>query len=228
MKNFRTIAFVIFAGSFTLTFLPLTAQSLTLQMLGPSEIVGTAAVIDVREGTNIDFAGLGVDGNDFVCFEMPLVEAATDIILGSGVDCLRFDPPGLIFGGNPALADGVTVTEGTMTVTVFSFFVLPGGTLVNFGTTTIQPFVAGFGDGFIAGDSGNPQVTHLTGSIPNGASSIAAGTRRFSRVSGHGRVSGAVSVLPIDVAAGIGPSFDCLWELTLDPPEGRQAGRGRP
>ena len=130
------------------------------------------------------------------------------------MDCLRWDAPGFIFPDGPAMV-GDNVTASTMTVTVFSFFVMQGGTLVNFGTTTIQPFVATFGDGFVGGSPANPQTTHMTGSIPGGNNSFVAGTGRFAGASGHARVSGAVSVLPIDVGAGMGPSFDCLWRVTF-------------
>lgn len=204
---FVSVAFCCFAAATSY------AQTLTVQFLGPSQIVGTAADVDLREGTNISFGALGVDGTDFICFEVPMVDTSTDVGIGSGVDCLRFDD-----------ANGMNVTENTLTVAVFTFFIFPGGTVVHFGATTIQPFVSGFGDGFIGGNPDNHQVTHLTGAIPSGADSIMAVTGRFSRRSGHARVSGAVSVTPLDPENNIGPSFDCLWEVTLDP----SRGQGKP
>ena len=50
-----------------------------VQMLGTSKIVGDVAVIDDREGTDIDFKALGVEGHtgDFICFEMPLLDMAS-------------------------------------------------------------------------------------------------------------------------------------------------------
>lgn len=186
-------------------------QTLVLQFLGASSIVGNAAEVDAQEGTNIDFAALGVDGADFICFEMDLVDMATDFSMGRGIDCLRFDSPG---AGTEEV-----VTASTMTVTVFSFFILERGatqgTLVNFGLTSLQPFVAGFGDGFIGGDPNNDQVTHMSGSIPTGAPSIVAATGAFEGVSGTARVSGAVSTTPLD-GVSVGPSFDCMWEVTLN------------
>lgn len=215
----KSIVLLAALGLGALAAAPAKADTLVVQMLGASDIVGDAGEIDAREGTGIDFDGLGVTAADFLCFEMPLVDAATNNPLGTGVDCLRWDEPGLIFGGADALTEEDNVTDGTMTVTVFSFFNMHGGTIVNFGKTTIQPFVSGFGDGFPGGDDRNTQVTHMTGSIPTplpDGHSIVAATGVFSGVWGNARVSGAVSVLSIDPDNLKGPTFDCLWEINLD------------
>ncbi|MGK0170173.1 MAG: hypothetical protein ACI9W2_001897 [Gammaproteobacteria bacterium] len=211
--NHKFVA-IVAVGLSALCVQPAQAMDRVVQMLGVSEIVGNVGDIDIREGTGIDFAALHVDPTTFTCFEMPLVDAATNDQIGTGVDCLRWDDPGLIFGGDPAMTDGITVTDNTMTVSVISFFVMRGGTLVNFGTTSIQPFVAGFGDG--NNPQNNAQVTHLTGSIPTGDTSLIAGTGKFSRKSGFARVSGAVSTSTINLGTLTGPTFDCLWEITLD------------
>ena len=219
MNRFRLLSIALAAGVLALASMPASAQDkvMAVQMLGQSTIVGTATTIDAREGTNVPFATLGVNGDDFVCFEMPLVAVSTNIVLGTGVDCLRWDAPGFIFPDGPATV-GDNVTSNTMTVTVFSFFVMRGGTLVNFGTTSIQPFVTTFGDGFIGGNPANPQATHMTGAIPNGIDSFVAGTGRFTRASGHARVSGAVSVNPIDVGASMGLYWSTDSERLINAP----------
>jgi hypothetical protein len=89
-------------------------------------------------------------------------------------------------------------------VTAYSFFVTPGGTLVNRGKTSLRALIPGFGDG------GSPQRTHATGSIPSpGDSSLVAGTRRFGKAEGQARVSGAVNPTLAT------PFFDCLWKIEL-------------
>jgi hypothetical protein len=178
------------------------AETWVVQMLGSSEVVGTLADIDAREGTNIDLPGDA--GTNFTCFEVPLLDPNTGIQIGSGVDCLRFD-------------DGTAPPEDEIRLTAYSFFVTPGGTLVNSGTTSVRAFVDGFGNG------GAPfPRSHLTGSVPDSnAQTFVGGTRRFDRTRGRARVSGAV-----DLVTGPTPFFDCLWVIELDASiRSRPAGR---
>jgi len=168
-----------------------SAETWVIQMLGQSEAVGTAFDIDEREGTGIDFKAWGDSPGDFACFEMPLLSPTTQVQVGTGVDCLRFDD--------------VAFFPDQIGVTAYSFFVTPGGTLVNRGATSLRALIPGFGDG------GAPQRTHATGSIPNpAAQTFVAGTRRFVRKQGRARVSGAVN--PTFAT----PFFDCMWVIELD------------
>jgi hypothetical protein len=168
-----------------------SAQTFVVQMLGQSVSVGDAAAMDAREGTNINFQKWQDDPADFACFEIPLIDMSSGVQLGTGVDCLRFD-------------DTMFMPD-QIGVTAYSFFVTPGGTLVNRGMTSLRALIPGFGDG------GLPQRTHATGSIPNpSAQTLVAGTRRFHKAKGRARVSGAVN-------PGLAtPFFDCLWKIELD------------
>ena len=169
-----------------------TAETLVVQMLGQSEFIGDAAAVDAREGTNINFTRWQDDPAEFGCFEMPLIDMRSGVQLGTGVDCLRFDD--------------TAYAPDQIGVTAFSFFVTPGGTLVNRGKTSIRALIPGFGDG------GSPQRTHATGSIPSPTGkSLVAGTGLFDKAKGRGRVSGAVSPFLAET-----PFFDCLWRIELD------------
>lgn len=192
-----------------------------VQFLGPSEFVGN--VQDVKEAENLDGLNLSeVSVEEFFCWEMDMVDPRTKKVIGRGIDCLDFQDPGAdVPGSTPGDNNDASgnVTVNTATVDVFTFFIFKrGGTIVNRGTTTIQPFVPGFGD-FGFGDRFAPTtisplpVTHLTGSIPNpGDNSFVLTTGKFSHASGNARVSGAVSLA--DTKTG-NPVFDCLWEINL-------------
>jgi len=177
---------------------PVLAEGVVVQMLGLSSFEGDLGSVNSTYGTNLDPAVTGNFG-DYACFEMPLLNTTSNKQIGFGIDCLRFE-------------DGTAPIVGAeFHVTAVSFFVLPGGVLVNMGTTTIQPFVPGFGD---AGGT----LTHVTGSVPTPGTTntFIAGTGRFQNRIGTARVSGAVDVT--GVAAGTStPSFDCLWKIDLLP-----------
>lgn len=154
---------------------------------------------------------------------MPMVNPATKKVIGRSIDCLDFQPPSADVPNGTAGTAGLFVTPNTATVDVFTFFIMPEGAIVNRGTTTIQPFVpgfgnAGFGERFPGTNPADLPVTHLTGSIPNPAiNSIVLGTGAFAHQGGNARVSGAVSLAD---ASG-NPVFDCLWELNLSPHMGQ-------
>lgn len=192
-----------------------------VQFLGASEFAGS--VQNVKDDENLDGLDLtGVSVDEFFCWKMDMVDPRTKKVIGKGIDCLDFQTPGADvpgnIPGNEMDASG-KVTAATATVDVFTVFIFDdGGTIVNRGTTTIQPFVPGFGDAgfgnrFVPDTIPNLPVTHLTGSIPNpGDDSFVLTTGDFSHVSGNARVSGAVSLA--DTKSG-NPVFDCLWELNL-------------
>ena len=73
---------------------------------------------------------------DFFCEKMPLLDPATKLRVGSGIDCLYLIPGGVV---------------------AVSFFVLPGGSLVNAGLTSLGAFTLGIGDNpVIPGDPSSP------------------------------------------------------------------------
>jgi hypothetical protein len=167
------------------------ADTLVAQMLGQSEAVGSAYDVDAREGTDINFARWQDDPTDFACFEMPLIDPSSGTQIGTGVDCLRFDDTAFF--------------PDQIGVTAYSFFVTPGGTLVNRGKTSLRALIPDFGDG------GAPQRTHATGSIPSPSDkTLVAGTGLFDKAKGRARVSGAVNP---SLAT---PFFDCLWKIEVD------------
>jgi hypothetical protein len=142
-------------------------------------------------------------GDEFACFELPILDLASGNPVGIGVDCLN------IFDGDDS---GAKIEAKT-------FFFLPRGTLVNHGCTSVRPFWEG------VGDSG---VTHMTGSIgpselggdnpplagtpcenAGGVVYATKGMKKF--LDGAARLSGAVNLSN----AGSGEiSFSCLFVLS--------------
>ena len=182
---------------------PAKADRILLQMLGEATNIGTLDDANDVAGTSVTEAEveaaideiLPADPDAFLgCNQMPLLNPATKVVLGSGIDCLWAIPGG---------------------VAAVSFFVLPGGSMVNAGLTSLGMFTAGVGDnGVVPGDANSPPPILMTGSIPNLTNdSIIAATGDFDGMVGTGRVSGAV--------ANDGNFwFNCLWELNLQPNPG--------
>jgi hypothetical protein len=129
--------------------------------------------------------------DEFACFEVDLVDPASGISIGEGVDCLSPEDKG----------DGVAVEA-------YSFFMLSGGAFVSHGMTSVRPFYAGVGDA----DGG---YTHISGAVPTD-DNILAGTGQFTD-SGSVRVSGAVNMSQF--GSGI-ITFDCLWLINVDMSDG--------
>ena len=182
---------------------PAKADRILLQFLGEAPDIGGLQDANDVAGTAVTEADveqaigemLPEDSMDFLgCHELPLLDPATKVVLGTGIDCLW------------------DITGGVVAV---SFFVLPGGSLVNAGLTSLGNFTASVGDNpVVPGDSNSPPPILITGSIPNLTNdSIIAATGDFAGLVGTGRVSGAV--------ANDGNFwFNCLWELNLQPNPG--------
>ncbi len=101
-----------------------------------------------------------------LCYEAELVNAHTDVVIGTGIDCLE---------DIAQVGDAFAINRTT-------FLSFPQGELVANGPTTVAPFVtaaAGF--------------THVVGEIPE-ANSIIDGTGRFAGRTGTVRLSGAVGL----------------------------------
>jgi hypothetical protein len=165
------------------------AKDLALKFLGTP----TANVLsDAAQDAIDDFVddGLAFNQGDFLCFEAPLIDLSTGREVGVGVDCLNpapvdlSDSANLLSTGLPNdLAFGLQIAATT-------FFLLPGGNLVNQGMTSVQPFFPATGNAL-------GSVTHMTGSIPSGQlpGGVQAGTRKFaSWVGARVRLSGAVNL----------------------------------
>ncbi len=167
--------------------------------------LGTAGVIsqsiaEAMQDSNIDVTG-------FDCFQLPVLDPASEKKRGIGVDCLR-----------PISVTGDAKGEG-LQMEAITFFFLKGGIIVNHGCTSIRPFFEGVGD---AG------VTHMTGSIgasefgtPISANSpevctnqgIIFGTGQYRDMKGEARLSGAVN---LSNASNGQIRFSCLFVLRLN------------
>ena len=180
------------------------AKDLALKFLGTP----TANDLSVAAQDAIDdfvANGLVFNQGDFACFEAPLYDLSTGRRVGVGVDCLAptpidlSDSQNLLDTGVPAgLAFGLQIEA-------FTFFLLPGGNLVNHGMTSAQPFFPTVGDAL-------GSVTHMTGSIPSGMlpGGVEAATGRLRTWIGtQVRLSGAVNLsLPDDRIF-----FSCLFVI---------------
>ena len=160
--------------------------TLVLQMLGEGTQVGTLADVSKRTGVDLSKKDLGFALTDFACHEMPLIDPATKMQLGKGIDCLA----GITPDGN-----------GGMTLTGVSIFMLPGGIIMSRGETSLPAFIKGVG-------SGDGYRTHITGGIPM-TDNVIATTGDFAGMGGRARLSGMIR------AGGEKMVFDCLFVLDL-------------
>lgn len=160
--------------------------SLVLQMLGEGTQVGSLADVAKRVGVDLSGKNLGFKLTEFECHEMQLIDPATKMKLGTGIDCLA----GITPDGN-----------GGMTLTAVSVFNLPGGVIMSTGKASLPAFINGVG-------SGDGQRTHVTGGIPM-TDNIIATTGDFANMTGRNRVSGMIR------AGGAKMVFDCLFVIDL-------------
>ena len=184
---------------------PSYADSIALRFLGTGEIIDleTAleiANVDLDNDTNLtdaEISDLETELDDLGgCWPVPMVEPASEIPLGTGIDCLvPFDVS--------ADSNG----EG-ISLRALSFFVFNNGTIVTLGLTSVRPFR----DGGI-GDAGG-DMTHITGSIPSDDSGVIGGTGAYAGKIGKARVSGAVFLGDFPGVL----TFDCLWLVGQDMP----------
>lgn len=162
---------------------PLT---LVLHLYGPGERVGPldrlAAQLGLPLGEEIGGAALA----DYECHRVELVELATGKSLGESFDCFANITP---------------LEGGAMTLLDVAIFNMPGGVVVSGGPVSLQPFVAGFGDG------GEPTRTHMSGAVPS-ADNILLATGKFADMRGTVRVSGTMTLAETFF-------FDCIFVLRL-------------
>lgn len=164
-------------------------MTLVLQMLGEGTAIGTLDQVAAQQGIDLGNRDLGRAYSEFQCHTMPLIDPATKLRMGSGIDCLG----GIEKDGN-----------GGLTLTAVSFFVLPSGTLASAGQTSLPAFINGFGD---ASGSDNAR-THVTGAVPGGYN-IIGGTGQFADMKGMVRLSGTMRI-------GETLFFDCIFVLDLE------------
>lgn len=187
IKQFLTVASVgLTAGLYATAANAGPDTTLVLQMLGEGTQVGTLQDVANRTKLDISEQKLGFALSDFVCHKMPLIDPATKVQLGEGIDCLADIQP-----------DG----NGGMTLTAVSIFILPGGTIASTGKTSLPAFINGVG-------SGDGHRTHVTGGVPMTDNVIAA-TGQFAGMGGKARLSGMIR------AGGENMVFDCLFVIDL-------------
>lgn len=193
MKKFLSIAAIAILAA-TASAFPASAddsETLVLQFLGTATGVSWDGLSDdvVTEIMDLDDSGK-MDVEDlegFACFELDLVDPSSGVSVGTAVDCLAPSPQ----------------TNGVI-VEAFSFFMLPGGSFVSNGMTSVSPFFPGIGD---AGGA----FTHMTGSLPT-KNNIIGATGQF-KDKGTTRVSGAVDLSRF--GEGI-VAFNCLWVVVVE------------
>ncbi len=123
---------------------------------------------------------------DALCYQAELVNAHTDHVVGSGIDCL----------------EDIQMVGGGISLNRTTFFHFPEGDLVANGITTVAPVTGG-----------SPGFTHVVGDIPAaGTNSIIDGTQRFAGATGSVRLSGAVDLSGFPAATG----FNCIFVIDLD------------
>lgn len=165
--------------------------SLFLVATGALAIMATAQsqnadpnIVVILRGEGLQMTNPPIDGA--LCYQADLVDAHTDRVIGSGIDCLE---------NIVTVGDGISLDRTT-------FFHFPQGDLIASGPTTVAPVT-----------TGSPGFTHVVGDIPGpGANSIVDGTRRFKGATGSVRLSGAVSLADFPAAT----LFNCIFVIDLD------------
>jgi hypothetical protein len=195
----RTVlAVALFVGAFSAS----ADAALVLQFKGTGDLITLAealsiAGVDLATDTTLDQATIDnfstIGQNNFVgCYAVPMIDLATGLAVGNGIDCLRALDAG---------PDGAQLEA----LSLFAFTGTGRGAIVTRGKTSVRPFFEGIGDA-------NGGVTHITGSIPSGPGGIVGGTGSFAGATGMARVSGAVNLQSFPAVT----TFDCAWVLGVE------------
>ncbi len=155
------------------------------------EAAGTPNIVVVLTGTTVGEMRM-VGGTMQNCFDVELVDPASERIVGSGTDCLDL-------GSIVPIGD-----DGGFAIDNTTLFHLPSGTIASLSRTTIQPVEnAGVG------------ATHVTGEV-NESDNILSdlSTGRFAGATGRTRLSGIVDLTELMTNNII--SFDCMFVIDLN------------
>jgi len=197
----KKIMHIVIGLTATFAYLaPVHADSLAVGFLGTGDVTTlqdalTTAGVDLSEDTNLTPGEISdLESNIAGCWAVDLIDSASQISLGTGIDCLQ------------PLSDADDSQGAGISLRALSLFVMESGTIVTLGLTSVRPFR----DGGI-GDA-NGGVTHITGSIPSDKSGVIGGTEAFADKIGAARVSGAVFLgnFPAQI------TFDCLWIVEVE------------
>ena len=157
-----------------------------------NNIVVLLAGEGLADNTGNQFTQLGlVAPTGVLCFDMDLVDAKTDRVIGSGSDCLS----------------AITPSEnGGMALTATSFFHFPGGTLVSQGLVTVQPKFYGL-----------DEYTHVVGAAPSPSeNNVIYADGEFKDAAGSVRLSGLVNLSRLQEFGYI--DFDCVFIIDIEKP----------
>ena len=147
------------------------------------------------DNTGNQFTQLGLVVPDGVlCFDMDLIDAKTDRVIGSGSDCLS----------------AITPSEnGGMALTATSFFHFKGGTLVSQGLVTVQPKFHGL-----------DEYTHVVGAAPAPSeNNVIYADGKYKDAYGSVRLSGLVNLSRLEFGY---IDFDCVFIIDIEKPRRRK------
>jgi hypothetical protein len=188
----------------------LGSNQMVLQLLTPS---GSTAVgrppsaEEIARGV-VDTLPAGDLVTSAVCFDVPIFDVRSGRQVGTGTDCLfNINAVGLVVVDD---GQGGTVPLPIVRLEAQTTFNLPGGSFTAGGETSVAPITTGLGVNGVDG-----ALTHITGAIPNPASSgnIIEATGAFSGLENsatQARLSGSAGLgnFPTDMA------FDCVFVVS--------------
>lgn len=159
-------------------------------------------VADVRTITDPNTGAVVPNGEDVLCFDGLIFDAASGREIGTATDCLK--PTFLDDGGT--IGDS---SDDSLEIIGTTIFELPAGTIISQGRTSVRP---------VTWPAQYQPNTHITGAIPfDDDNSIMAATGRYKNSTGTVRLSGAVDMTDFVTESGAGPlGFTCLFIVTLD------------
>jgi len=149
----------------------------------------------VADGSGNQFTQHGLVAPEGVlCFDIDLIDAKTDRVIGTGSDCLS------AISGSPV--DG-------MALTATSFFHFKGGTIVSQGLVSVQPKFHGL-----------EEYSHVVGAAPSpGENNVIYADGKYKDAYGSVRLSGLVNLDRLGV--GI-IDFDCVFIIDIEKPRHRR------
>ena len=135
-----------------------------------------------------------IDETMMMCFDGVYVDLATNVVKGTGSDCLDLS----------SIEEG---EGGSFVISNTTFFTLHGGTIKTRQRTSIMPVVQGSGEA-------ETVATHFSADFSRGV--ILSGTGRFHNATGTARLHGAVDLSEFDGNEGSRIGFNCVFILDLD------------
>lgn len=191
MSIFKTVILAIMAIYLTIVSNVLYASQgggdiLVLNLIGIGEMYPDKV-------PDIDGDG---DDDDAICFDVELVNAKNDRVIGTATDCL-------------SEIDFENGDNGGIALIGTTYFYMHQGMLITRGQTTVQP------TNHPTTTPSGQMITHITGASGTG-NAILSGTGRFAGSTGTVRLSGMVDMSKFNEDDGNLIAFDCLFVINLD------------